>query len=118
MGFALAAELNGYPGPIHVLELADKLNLSVHVRKKMRDLFEAMQAEAKPVGASLIALETRLDRAFAGRTISPETLASLTEEIGVTQARLRAIHLKYHLGTAELLSEHQRQRYAALRGYR
>ncbi len=28
MGLALAAELNGYPGPVHVLELADKLNLS------------------------------------------------------------------------------------------
>ena len=25
MGLALAAELNGYPGPSHVLELADKL---------------------------------------------------------------------------------------------
>ena len=28
MGLALAAELNGYPGPSHVLELADKLDLS------------------------------------------------------------------------------------------
>jgi hypothetical protein len=28
MGLALAAELNGYPGPIHVLELGDQLNLS------------------------------------------------------------------------------------------
>jgi len=27
-GLALAAELNGYPGPSHVLELADKLDLS------------------------------------------------------------------------------------------
>ena len=28
MGLALAAELNGYPGPMHVLELADRLSLS------------------------------------------------------------------------------------------
>ena len=28
MGSALAAELNGYPGPLHVLELADPLGLS------------------------------------------------------------------------------------------
>jgi hypothetical protein len=28
MGLAMAAELNGYPGPAHVLELADKLDLS------------------------------------------------------------------------------------------
>ena len=28
MGLALAAELNGYPGPMHAIELADRLNLS------------------------------------------------------------------------------------------
>ena len=28
MGFAKAAELNGYPGPAHVLELAQQLRLS------------------------------------------------------------------------------------------
>jgi hypothetical protein len=32
MGLALAAELNGYPGPLHVLELADKLDLSADQR--------------------------------------------------------------------------------------
>jgi hypothetical protein len=42
----------------------------------------------------------------------------LTTRIGETQAQLRAVHLKYHLTTAELLSPQQRQRYAELRGYR
>ena len=28
IGLALAAELNGYPGPSHLLELADRLDLS------------------------------------------------------------------------------------------
>lgn len=118
MGFALAAELNGYPGPLHVLELADKLALSADVRSRMRADFEAMKAEAVPVGESLIASEAALDRAFADRSISPETLAKLTEDIGATQGRLRAIHLKYHLGTAEMLTAHQREQYAVLRGYR
>ena len=27
MGLALAGELNGYPGPLHVIELADRLQL-------------------------------------------------------------------------------------------
>jgi hypothetical protein len=45
-------------------------------------------------------------------------LAVLTAQIGEVQARLRAIHLKYHLTTADLLSPHQRHRYAELRGYR
>src|SRR5262245_62315440 len=32
MGLALAAELNGFPGPIHVLELAERLQLTVEQR--------------------------------------------------------------------------------------
>src|ERR671938_205396 len=46
MGLALAAELNGYPGPSHVLELADKLELSADQRASMQRLFDAMKAEA------------------------------------------------------------------------
>lgn len=118
MGLALAAELNGYPGPLHVIELADQLELAPAVRDRMRELFEAMKAEAMPAGDDLISGEAALDRAFADRAISPETLAVLTARIGEAQARLRAIHLKYHLTTADLLSPHQRHRYAELRGYR
>jgi Spy/CpxP family protein refolding chaperone len=118
MGFALAAELNGYPGPSHVLELADQLGLRAEQRQKTQELFGAMQAEAVPVGETLIVREAALDRAFAEQTISSATLASLTAQIGETQGQLRAIHLKYHLTTADLLSPHQRHRYAELRGYR
>src|SRR5713226_2586520 len=46
MGLALAAELNGYPGPSHVVELADALGLSDQQRAKVQDLFVAMKAEA------------------------------------------------------------------------
>jgi hypothetical protein len=77
-----------------------------------------MKTEAVPMGETLIAQEAALDRAFAERSISAETLAALTAQIGETQGRLRAIHLKYHLTTADLLSPHQRHRYAELRGYR
>lgn len=118
MGFALSAELNGYPGPLHVLELADQLRLNPEVREKIQDLFNAMKAEAVPAGETLIAYETTLDGAFVSRTISPESLTTLTAEIGQAQARLRAIHLKYHLMTADLLSPSQRERYRELRGYR
>ena len=118
MGLALAAELNGYPGPLHVLELADQLELSGELRARMHELFDAMKAEAVPMGETLIAQEAALDRAFAERSISAGTLAALTAQIGETQGRLRAIHLKYHLTTADLLSPHQRHRYAELRGYR
>jgi len=118
MGLALAAELNGHPGPLHVLELADQIELSDEQRQRVRQLYDAMKAEAVPVGETLIAHESALDRAFAEGSISTATLASLTAQIGETQGRLRAIHLKYHLTTANLLSAHQRHRYAELRGYR
>ena len=62
MGLALAAELNGYPGPSHVLELADKLDLTTDQRVRVRELFDAMKAEAIPLGSRLIQQEAELDR--------------------------------------------------------
>jgi hypothetical protein len=92
MGLALAAELNGYPGPLHVLELADALDLTSQQRTKAQELFAAMKAETVPLGEQLIAQEA-------------------------TQAALRQAHLKYHLSTVEVLTLAQIQRYAELRGY-
>ena len=57
MGLALPAELNGYPGPSHVLENADALGLSAEQREHTKGLFEAMKAEAVPVGERLIEQE-------------------------------------------------------------
>lgn len=116
-GLALAAELNGYPGPAHVLELADKLNLSPAQRERTQKLFAAMKVEAVPLGEQLIAREEELDRLFAGRTVNAANLVAATQAIGATQAALRAIHLKYHLAMVDLLSPEQVQHYSALRGY-
>jgi Spy/CpxP family protein refolding chaperone len=118
MGLALAAELNGYPGPMHVLELADALDLSGRQRAKMQELFAAMKAEAIPLGEKLIAQEAELDKAFADKTIAAATPAASTEAIGVTHSALRQAHLKYHLFTIEVLTPAQIQLYAELRGYK
>ena len=118
MGLALAAELNGYPGPMHVLELAESLALSDQQRARVQDLFTAMRAEAIPLGDTLIAQEAELDRQFAHKTISPASLAASIDAIGTTQAALRQTHLKYHLLTAEMLTPAQAQRYGELRGYK
>jgi hypothetical protein len=118
MGLALAGELNGYPGPLHVIELADQLALNTEQRAQVQRLFAEMKAEAISVGETLIEQERQLDREFAEQRISPASLKALTSQIGETQATLRAVHLKYHLTTAELLTTHQRHRYAELRGYR
>ena len=117
MGLALAAELNGYPGPTHVLELAEPLGLSAEQRAKVAELFAAMRAETVPLGEKLIAQETDLERLFAGKTITPASLVSTTQAIGATHAALRAAHLKYHLATVAVLAPTQIGRYAELRGY-
>jgi Spy/CpxP family protein refolding chaperone len=117
MGLALAAELNGYPGPSHVLELADKLGLTDAQRSRTKDLFAAMKAETTPLGEALIAEETALDKKFADRSITPASLDAATAAIGATQAHLRAAHLKYHLSMLDVLTPEQVRRYAELRGY-
>jgi Spy/CpxP family protein refolding chaperone len=117
MGLALAAELNGYPGPSHVLELADKLELTADQRARIQRLFDSMKAEALPLGSKLIELEADLDKQFASRTVTPESLKVSTAAVAVTQGELRETHLKYHLSTAAVLSPGQMQHYAELRGY-
>jgi hypothetical protein len=117
MGLALPAELNGYPGPVHVLELADKLGLSPDQRAAVQALFEAMKAESVPIGERLIEQETLLDRLFAQRAATPETVAATVAVVAETQGRLRTAHLKYHLSTLALLQPEQIERYGQLRGY-
>ena len=117
MGLALAGELNGYPGPLHVIEFADRLQLGDDQRTGAQRLFDAMKQEASALGLALIEQEAALDRAFATRRISEQSLREMTGQIAITQGQLRAVHLKYHLATADLLTEAQRRQYAILRGY-
>lgn len=117
MGLALAAELNGYPGPSHVLELADQLGLSPEQRSKIQEMFSKMKADTTPIGNKLIEQESDLDRQFSGRTITAASLATATSAISKTQGELREAHLKYHLLTATILDQAQLAKYAELRGY-
>lgn len=117
MGFAKAAELNGYPGPAHVLELAEQLRLSDPQRKATLAIFTEMQRRAVTAGAELVGQERQLDRRFADRSINKETLAASLARIGELQADVRRAHLDAHLAQAEVLTEEQRAMYARLRGY-
>lgn len=117
MGLALAAELNGYPGPLHVLELGDKLALTPEQRARTRALFDAMKAETVPLGERIVAQETELDRLFVEKRITPESLKTATAAIGASQSELRAAHLRYHLSTLEILTLHQVHLHGSLRGY-
>lgn len=115
MGLARAAELNGYPGPAHVLELADQLELSPGQREQTETLFRAMQADARALGAQLVEAETRLDQLFAQGLARHESITPVLDRIASLQGSLRALHLETHLAQAKLLEPDQVDRYNRLR---
>jgi len=116
-GFAKAAELNGYPGPAHVLELASELGLSSEQRRATEAIHSAMQAKASQAGAALVAKERELDQSFARRTIDTQALNALLQGIGELQAEIRTAHLEAHLAQARVLTTEQSAHYFVLRGY-
>jgi Spy/CpxP family protein refolding chaperone len=117
MGFAKAAELNGYPGPAHVLENAQALGLTPEQRKAIEFVMQAHKAEARALGAELLRRERELDALFATRQATAAAIDTKTFEIGLTQAKLRASHLKAHTATTALLTPEQVDRYNRSRGY-
>jgi Spy/CpxP family protein refolding chaperone len=117
MGLALAGELNGYPGPKHVLELARQLGLSNTQRERVQEVFDRMQARAVELGRQIVEQEQQLDHWFAVDQIDERKLAEATEEIGRLNGLLRGAHLQAHLEAKQVLTPHQRTMYAALRGY-
>src|SRR6476660_3859242 len=50
MSLALPAELNGYPGPLHVIELADTLALTTSQTARVRRLYDEMKEKAAALG--------------------------------------------------------------------
>jgi Spy/CpxP family protein refolding chaperone len=117
LGYAKAAELNGYPGPAHVLELADKLRLTEAQRTATAAIFAEMQRRAAGVGAQLVEQERQLDRRFADGSITKETLGASLARIGELQADVRRAHLDAHLAQVQVLTPEQRTAYLRLRGY-
>lgn len=116
-GLALPAELNGRPGPAHLLELREELGLSAGQVAAISAIYEEMRAAAIAAGEDFIAAEAALSDAFAGAGLSEERLLGLITFAAEARARLRFIHLSRHLSTPPLLSEAQIHRYNALRGY-
>jgi Spy/CpxP family protein refolding chaperone len=117
MGLAKAAELNGYAGPAHVLELADALALTSEQHAQTQALKAAMTAKAIPLGHALVAAERKLDYLFASKTITPALLRTALDEIAALQARVREVHLETHLAQVVVLKPDQNARYSKLRGY-
>lgn len=116
-GLAKPAELNGYPGPAHILELADELALTEAQRVAVQAVFDTMQADARVLGADYVDAEAHLSRMFRSGHANPAMLEAQLARSAELLARLRGVHLSAHLEVTPMLTEDQRSAYARLRGY-
>jgi Spy/CpxP family protein refolding chaperone len=117
MGYARAAELNHYPGPMHVLELADKLQLTAEQRRRTEALMDAHKADARALGRKVVDAETALDALFRSGDVSEADLAARVRAVAAARGDYRLSHLETHRRTRALLTPEQVERYDRLRGY-
>lgn len=116
-GLAKVAELNGFPGPAHLLEMKDRIALTEEQEQEIQVIYNQMKAEAIELGEQLIRLETELNDNFANRTIDQVLLEQSVGEIEKVRSKLRLVHLSTHLQTPNVLSSEQIVLYNSLRGY-
>ena len=119
MGLARAAELNGYPGPRHVLDAAadGALTLTAEQRRAVETVFAAMEREARRLGDRVVADEQALEAAFRTGAMTEAELAERVRRLAAVQGELREVHLRAHLATRAVLTDVQVARYNQIRGY-
>ena len=116
-GLAKAAELNGLPGPAHLLEMKDEIALDAAQLEAITRIRDRMKAAAIEEGERLIGLEQALETQFRDGTVTDESLRAALDDIAASRRNLRYIHLSAHLETPEILSPAQIRKYNELRGY-
>jgi Spy/CpxP family protein refolding chaperone len=116
-GLAKAAELNGLPGPKHILEMKKEIALTSEQETMVNDLYKEMNNKAIELGNKLIDLERELNKRFAERNIDEYSLDELLIKISETYKSLRYTHLSAHLRAPNILTENQIKKYNTLRGY-
>ena len=110
-GLAFAADQNGYPGPMHVLELRDRLGLTAEQAARVETLMRAMFDESRPKSARLLETEARLRRLFAEGKADDAAVRAAVADAERARAEVRLVHLLTHLRTRDLLTEPQRRLY-------
>jgi Spy/CpxP family protein refolding chaperone len=119
MALALAAEVNGYPGPRHVLDAADagQLTLRPDQRPAIEQLNGQMLEEARTKGEEILQAEAHLAQRFREGHIDEANLRASLDRIGQLRAELRFIHLRTHLTARALFTAEQLAQYNTVRGY-
>ena len=116
-GLAKLAELNGYPGPRHILDMASELQLTDKQRIEIELIYQNMSNIAKSIGAAIIDIEQDMDGAFANKTITQENLKLMLDKSADLYGQLRFVHLSAHFDTVQMLTMEQVQLYNMMRGY-
>lgn len=117
MGLAKVAELNHYPGPKHVLDLAEKLNLTQSQIDSTKKIFNSMKEKAVRIGEIIVEKEKLLDQLFNNNKADEESVEILVNEIAQYQGELRLAHIKAHIQQKSILTPEQISLYDKLRGY-
>ena len=119
MGQARVAEVQGYPGPRHVLDAwgGGTLSLSSDQVTRVQEIARTMGSEARRVGGLVLDSERELALAFQNGGIDATSLRMRVERIAALRGELRTVHLRAHLETRAVLDPAQIARYAELRGH-
>ena len=115
MGMARAAETNGYPGPKHVLEHSEALELTDDQLERSREIMTRVKTRAPELGNQVVDAEKRLEAMFTEGSVDAAKMDSVLTEIAELRAQLRSLHLTAHLDQAAVLNETQLDKYKELR---
>lgn len=100
-----------------MLELADALTLTPAQREESERLLHTHKAQARTLGAQVVAAERELDRLFASGSVDAAELAVAVSSAGQAHIAYRLSHLEAHRVQRELLSAAQVAEYDRRRGY-
>lgn len=114
-GMAFVADHNGYPGPLHILELKDRLKLTAEQEAKAQAMMAATLAESRPKSARLLDAEAKLAQLFASGQADEASVRAAVAEVEKTRTEVRLVHLMTHLKALDLLTEEQRRLYSEAR---
>jgi hypothetical protein len=96
-GMAKLAELNGYPGPRHVLDLTNELKLSDEQRKNITTIHDDMKEKAIELGQKIVNIERITNEQFVNKSITDTQMKQLILKSSEIYGQLRYTHLNTHL---------------------
>jgi Spy/CpxP family protein refolding chaperone len=113
-GMAMAADMNGYPGPKHVLDMKKELKLTEKQEAAMQKLMASMKEKALAKGKDVLQAEQRLGEFFA-QGKSEDELREETFRVASLRAELRWVHLSTHVAAKKILTAQQIAAYEKMR---